>query len=313
MRRSIREAIVGFSLLAAVASAMGLSFWLRGISLSRQNWTVNASFEEAENLAERSPVVFRGVLVGSVRKVRVTPQAVIAELEITHPDLKLARPAFAQIGEASLLGGEAEVSLISSGKPLAAGSPNPRSQACNPAVALCNGATIQGIQGPSLSSVTTLMHKMLVETDQMQLLSKVSSAANSFERTAKDTSAFMKDGQTLARELETSVKAAHPTITNLNSSTAHLRRVLAALDNPQTLKELQVTVSNAEQLTAKWNAVGGDVTKLTDDPRFMDGIRSVAVGLGKFFDELYPAQTDAARDKAARDKAAREAGAATPR
>lgn len=307
MRRSIREAIVGFSLLAAIASAVGLSFWLRGISLNRQNWTVMASFDEAAGLAERSPVVYRGVLVGSVRKVRVTPQAVIAELEINHPDLKLARPTIAQIGEASLLGGEAEVSLISRGKPLPPGAPNPRSKACNPSLALCNGATIAGMQGPSLTSVTTLMHKMLVETDQMQLLSKVSTAANSFDRTAQDTSNFMRDGQALARELETTVKAAQPTITNLNSSTAHLRRVIAALDNPKTLEELQATVSNAEQLTARWKAVGGDVTKLTDDPRFMDGIRSVAVGLGKFFDELYPAQTSAARDKAAQE------GAATPR
>ena len=304
MRRSIREAIVGFSLLAAIASAMGLSFWLRGISLSRQNWTVKANFNEAAGLAERSPVVYRGVLVGSVRRVRVTPQAVVAELEINHPDLKLARPAFAQIGEASLLGGDAQVSLISSGKPLPAGAPNPRSKACNSSVALCNGATITGVQGPSLTSVTTLMHKMLVETDQMQLLSKVSTAANSFDRTAKDTSAFMKDGQALARELETTVKAAHPTITNLNSSTAHLSRLIAAFDNPKTLQELQATVSNAEQLTAKWNAVGGDVNKLTDDPRFMDGLRNVAVGLGKFFEELYPAQTGAARDKAAREAAA---------
>ena len=289
MRRSIREAVVGFSLLAAISSAVGLSFWLRGISLSRQNWSVKASFAEASGLAERSPVTYRGVLVGSVRRVTVTPEAVIAELEINHGDLNLARPTRAEIGAASLLGGEAEVALISSGPPLPPGSANPRSKACNKAVAICNGATIEGIQGPSLTSVTTLMHKMLVETDQMQLLSKVSTAASSFERTAKDTSAFMKDGQFLAKELETSLKAAQPTITNLNSSSAHLRRVLAALDNPQTMKDLQATVSNAEQLTAKWNSVGGDVTKLTDDPRFMDGIRSVAVGLGKFFDELYPA------------------------
>lgn len=304
MRRSIREAIVGFSLLAAIASALGLSFWLRGISLGRQTWTVNANFNEAAGLAERSPVVYRGVLVGSVRKVRVTPQAVVAELEINHPDLKLARPAFAQIGEASLLGGDAQVSLISSDKPMPSSAPNPRSKACNPTVALCNGATIQGVQGPSLTSVTTLMHKMLVEADQMQLLTKVSTATNSFDRTAKDTSNFMKDGQALAKELESTVKAAQPTITNLNSSSTHLRRLMAALDNPKTLQELQATVSNAEQLTAKWNAVGGDVTKLTDDPRFMDGIRSVAVGLGKFFDELYPAQTDAARVKAAREQPA---------
>ena len=289
MRRSIREAVVGFSLLAAISSAVGLSFWLRGISLSRQNWSVKASFAEASGLAERSPVTYRGVLVGSVRRVTVTPEAVVAELEINHGDLNLARPTRAEIGAASLLGGEAEVALISSGPPLPPGSANPRSKACNTTVAICNGATIEGIQGPSLTSVTSLMHKMLVETNQMQLLSKVSTAAISFERTAKETSAFMKDGQSLAKELETSVKAAQPTITNLNSSSAHLRRVLAALDNPQTLKDLQVTISNAEQLTAKWNSVGGDVTKLTDDPRFMDGIRSVAVGLGKFFDELYPA------------------------
>ncbi|MEB3173532.1 MAG: MlaD family protein [Cyanobacteriota bacterium] len=300
MRRSIREAIVGFSLLAALSSALGLAFWLRGISLNGQTWTVNASFDEAAGLAERSPVVYRGVLVGSVRRVRVTPQAVVAELEINHPDLKLARPTIAEIGEASLLGGEAEVALISNGTPLPANAAGPRSKACDPALALCNGATIRGVQGPSLTSVTTLMHKMLVETDQMKLLSKVSTAASSFDRTAKDTSNFMKDGQALAQELESTVKAAQPTITNLNSSSAHLRRLLAALDNPKTLQELQATVSNAEQLTARWNAVGGDVTKLTDDPRFMDGIRSVAVGLGQFFDELYPAQTGAARDKAAR-------------
>jgi phospholipid/cholesterol/gamma-HCH transport system substrate-binding protein len=32
------------------------------------------------------------------------------------------------------------------------------------------------------------------------------------------------------------------------------------------------------------------VNKLTGDPQFMEGMRSVTVGLGKFFDELYPAQ-----------------------
>ena len=304
MRRSIREAVVGFSLLAAISSAVGLSFWLRGISLSRQNWSVKASFAEASGLAERSPVTYRGVLVGSVRRVTVTPQAVVAELEINHADLNLARPTRAEIGEASLLGREAEVALISSGPPLPPGSADPRSKSCNSTVAICNGANIEGIQGPSLTSVTTLMHKMLVETDQMKLLNKVSTAASSFDRTAKDTSNFMKEGQSLAKELESTVKAAQPTITNLNSSSDHLRRIIAALDNPQTLKDLKATVSNAEQLTAKWNSVGGDVTKLTDDPRFMDGIRSVAVGLGKFFDELYPAQTDVARDKAAQEKAA---------
>jgi phospholipid/cholesterol/gamma-HCH transport system substrate-binding protein len=45
------------------------------------------------------------------------------------------------------------------------------------------------------------------------------------------------------------------------------------------------------------------VRKLTGDPKFVDGIRSVSVGLGRFFEELYPAQTDAARAKEQREQA----------
>ena len=85
MRRSVREAIVGFSLLAAISSGVGLSMWLRGLSLTRQNWTVEARFQQADGLAVRSPVVFRGVMVGTVRSVAISSDAVVAELEITNP------------------------------------------------------------------------------------------------------------------------------------------------------------------------------------------------------------------------------------
>ena len=33
------------------------------------------------------------------------------------------------------------------------------------------------------------------------------------------------------------------------------------------------------------------IQQLTDDPRFMQGVRSVMIGLGALFDEVYPAQT----------------------
>ena len=288
MRRSVREAIVGFSLLAAISSAVGLSFWLRGISISRTNWTVEADFEQASGLAERSAVVYRGVQVGNVRKVRVTPQAVVAELEITNPDLHLAKPAYAEIGEASLLGGEAQVALVSTGPSLPANSPAPYAKGCNQAVMLCNGSTIAGLQSPSLTSVTALMSKMLIQVDQAKLIDKFTVLTGSFDKAAVDASSFLKDGKVLVKKVDGSVDKLQPTIANLNAGSASLKNLMAALDNPKTVKELQTTVTNAEVLTAKWNAVGGDVKKLTDDPKFMDSVRSVTVGLGKFFDELYP-------------------------
>ncbi|WP_225867209.1 MlaD family protein [Cyanobium sp. PCC 7001] len=304
----MREAIVGFSLLAAVAGAVGFSLWLRGLSLTRQFWTVEASFNQAAGLAARSPVVFRGVMVGSVRSVRVTPEAVIAELEITNPSLKLALPAKAVVGQGSLLGGEAQVSLVSTGTPMETSAPSPRSADCPRTRMLCNGSRIKGSEEPTLGSVISRMEALLQQGDKEQLVQKFAGVASSVDKTSKDAAAFLEEGRALVGSLEQSVQEVQPTIANLNASSAHLRRLMAALENPKTVAELQQTVSNAEQLTARWDAVGGDVNKLTADPRFMDGLRSVAVGLGAFFEELYPARTAAAQDKAERERAAKGKG-----
>ncbi len=302
MRRSVREAIVGFSLIAAAASAVGLTYWLRGVNFSRNTWTVQARFAEAAGLAERSAVAYRGVLVGNVRRVRVTPEAVLAELEINNTELRLGNPVLAEITEATLLGGEAQVNLIPGGPNLPPGSPSPNSPQCKTSQMLCNGSQIRGVSGASLQSVTALMQKLLEQGDKEQLVSKFSALAVSFDQTSKQATAFMKDGQVLVKELEASVLKAQPTIDNLNATTAHARNLIAALDNPKTVGELQKTVANAEKLTARWEAVGGDVNKLSSDPQFMNGVRSVAIGLGKFFDELYPAQTAAAKEKAGRQQ-----------
>ena len=297
MRRSVREAIVGFSLIAAVSSAVGFSFWLRGLSIASGNWRLAVSFQDAAGLAERSPVVFRGVLIGHVRRVQVTPEAVLAQLEITSPDLRLARPVIAQIGEASLRGGEAQAQLIPAAKSLPPSTPLPSSRNCDPVLMLCDGSQIKGVTGASLESVTALMQKLLQQGDRDQLLSKFASLAQSLDKTAKNASLFINDGRQLVRNLDGTVNRVQPAIDNLNATTAQSRQLVTALNNPKTLQHLQNTLSNAEQLTARINAVGGDLNKLSSDPKVMDGIRSVSIGLGRFFDELYPGQADGAKQK----------------
>ena len=83
MRRSVREAIVGFSIGGAIAGFAGTMLWLRGVRLGSETWTVTADFANAGGLAARSPVTFRGIMVGTVRSVDVTPMSVRATLEIS--------------------------------------------------------------------------------------------------------------------------------------------------------------------------------------------------------------------------------------
>lgn len=320
MRRSVREALVGFSLLAAISGGFGLWLWLRGVSLGRSTWTVTASFADASGLAERSPVSYRGVLVGSVRSVKITSRAVLAELEINDPDLRLARPVVAQVGTSSLLGGDAQVALLSSGPPLPESLPGPRQRGCDSRRMLCQNAQVQGVSTASIQSVTDTVQKLLEQADRDKLVQKMVAATASFEATAKEAEKLSRDGQVFVAEanrlvgtLNRSAGKIDPILTNANAASVdvarasrHIRNLSAALDNPRTVEDLQATLSNAKQLTDRWSAVGGDVRKLTDDPKFMDGIRNVSVGLGRFFEELYPAQTAAARERDERRRAERE-------
>ena len=318
MRRSVREAIVGFSLLAAVVGGAGFWFWLRGISLSQNNWILTVSFADAAGLADRSAVIFRGVQVGSVRKIRTTSAAVLAELEISDPSLRLARPTLAQVQTGSLLGGDAQVALISQGNPLPEDGPLPGAKDCDNTVMVCAGSELKGVTAASLNSVTELMERLLAEVDQKQIVGELARTTRSFDATSKEATQFLQRTQVLVAELKSSVGKADPILANLNVATAeaaaasrHVRNVTAALDNPKTLAQLKTTVGNAERLTARIDAVGGDVNKLTSDAVFMDGVRSVAIGLGQLFDELYPAQTGLAKDKA--DAEAKKTAAPRPR
>ncbi len=328
MRRSVREALVGFSLLAAIASGLGLWLWLKGISLRRDVWTIRASFADAAGLASRAPVYFRGVPVGNVRRVQVTGAEVVADLEITDPTLRLSRPVVARVGLASLLGGDAVVSLLSAGKPLPENAPGPRDRNCEAARMVCDRGRVMGVTAPSLDTVTESVQKLLNDAERQQLVPQMVTATRTFEKTAREAEKLTREGQqfvTEARGLVTNTNRAlvkaDPILNNFNAASADaaratreaalaskdVRSVTSSLNTPRTIADLRETLANARQLTENWKGVGGDVRQLTADPKFIDGLRSVAVGLGSFFEELYPAQVDAARQRDARDRAGQQA------
>lgn len=305
MRRSLREAIVGFSLLAALAGAAGLWAWLKGISFNQEIWTVKVRFDDAAGLADRSSVTYRGVLVGSVRKIQVNSGAVEAVLEITDPNLRLRRPAIAEVKSSSLLGGDAEVALISTAPPGPEPTARPRSSDCDPKAMVCSGGEVHGVAAASLSSVTALMQNLLDQANDQKLMSRIAGVTTSIDTSSKQANRFLGESRLLVKDLNAAVLKADPILGNLKAATSeaaqatrHIRNVAAAFDNPRTVAQLKGTAANAEKLTARWEAVGGDVNKLTADPQFMDGVRSVTLGLGKFFDELYPEQAGGSKSGA---------------
>ena len=284
MRRSVRDAIVGFTVIGGIIGFASTALWLRGVRLGASHWTLTARFDDAAGLAERSPVTYRGILIGAVRSIEVTPEAVVAELEINKGDLRLSRPVTVAVGAGSLLGGDAQVALVSRGEPLPQDAPLPRGVDCQPTRQLCNGGTVVGREAPSLSTVTATMQELLAQVQDERVIPNVAASLEQMEATTKEFEA-------LTVQLLNELAKAAPVIRNLEAATAHVNNIAASLDNPQTVSEFKQTAANAAQLTAKIDAVGGDVAQLTGDPEFMKGVRNLTIGLGELFGEIYPAQT----------------------
>jgi len=182
------------------------------------------------------------------------------------------------------LGGDAKVALVSRGEPLPQDAPLPRGVDCQPTRQLCNGGAVVGREAPSLSTVTATMQELLAQVQDERVIPNVAASLEQMEATTKEFEA-------LTVQLLDELAKAAPVIRNLEAATAHVNNIAASLDNPQTVSELKQTAANAAQLTAKIDAVGGDVAQLTGDPEFMKGVRNLTIGLGELFGEIYPAQT----------------------
>ncbi len=270
MRRSIRDALVGFSIVGAIVSGFGIHSWMNSIKLGAKGWRVIANFPDASGLSERSPVTYRGIVVGAVSKIRVTPQNVLATLEIDHSDLRLPLPVLATVSKGSLLGGDAQVALISNGSVNTSNTPMPFSADCPNTKILCNGASIPGEPIATISTVTNSLERLLRQAENKQLVEGLDE---------------------LIKQLKIELNRAIPIIENLNNATSHINNFVAALDNPKTIGELKDTVSTAKSLTQKIDSVSSDIENLTGDPKFIDSVRSVTIGLGELFNELYPLET----------------------
>ncbi len=284
MRRSVRDAIVGFSIVGAIIAFSGATIWLRGLRIGAKAWSVTANFADASGLAERSPVTYRGILIGSVGTIHVTPKAVLASLNIDNGNLRLPLPVRAKLVTGSILGGDVQVALISDGKTLPNNAPLPISKDCFKEKILCNGAIINGEQVASISQVSETLEELLEDATEKKIIEHLASSTEQFELTQKNL-------DNLILQFKKEIAQTGPIIENLYKSSIHINNILATLDNQKTLTDFKETASSARSITQKIDELGGDVQKLIKDKEFMDAIRKVTIGLGEFFNEIYPSRT----------------------
>ncbi len=281
MRRSLRDAFVGFSLLGGLVIFSGAMLWLKDFRLGSKAWEISASFKDASGLAEMSPVTYRGIIVGSVQKINFTPNTVETKIKLNNDNLILPKPIIAKIVTSSMLGGDAQLSLVSLGKSLNKNELTTVKKGCPNKRILCSGDNIKGVEMASISSLTEGINGIIDEADRQEIINKISESIQQFDRTQAnlDELVFLSKSELLR---------AKPIISELTKAAFHLNNILASLDNPKTLKDLQELASTTSSLTKKIDQMSSDVRNIMEDKELVDALKRLTIGLSKLFDDIYP-------------------------
>ena len=281
MRRSLRDAFVGFSLLGGLVIFSGAMLWLRDFRLGSKTWEISASFKDASGLAKMSPVTYRGIIVGSVQNISFTPNTVETKIKLNNDNLILPKPVIAKIVTSSMLGGDAQLSLISLGKSLNKNELITVNKDCPQKRILCSGDKIKGVKMVSISSLTEGINGIIDEADKQAIVNKVSESIQQFDRTQANL-----DELVLLSKSE--LIRAKPIISELTKASFHLNNILESLDNPETLKDIQELASTSSSLTKKIDQMSSDMGNIMEDKELINALKRVTIGLSKLFDDIYP-------------------------
>ncbi len=281
MRRSLRDSIVGFSLLGGILIFTLFSFWLRGIRISSKNWHLFAEFSNASGLSKKSPVTYRGILVGSVEDIIFTNESIRAKIVLDNPEIILPRPAFAKVVTNSFLGGDVQVALETSEKTIPKNIEKPTSDKCDANLIICEGDVIPGKQLSSLSNITNRISQILKESNQENLIENIVKSIDQFDKTQEnlDELIFLSKKEILRVE---------PLIKEVRIAVDHLNNILTTIDDEETLNDIKLTINAARSISSKIDDMSDDFEKITKDKELTKSIRDLTIGLSKFLNEIYP-------------------------
>ena len=281
MRRSLRDSIVGFSLIGGLIIFTSFSFWLRGIKLSSKDWFIFANFNNASGLSNKSPVTYRGIIVGSIEDLIFTNESIKAKIVINNPEIILAKPAFAKVVTNSFLGGDVQVAIETSEANLPKNIEKPTSELCNKNLIVCEGETIKGKQLSSLSNITSRINQLLKDSNQENLVENIIKSIEQFDKTQENLDELIY----LSKQEINRVK---PLLNDLTIAAGHLNTILATMNDAETLEDIKLTLEASSSISQKIDLMANDFELLMKDQELTSALRDLAIGLSKFLNEIYP-------------------------
>ena len=263
----VKIAIV--AVIGIIALFFGLNF-LKGISFFNNEDDYYLSFSDISGMSTSSPIFADGYKVGTVKAIEYDYDHRRNTLVKIGVDKQLRIPKGSTAEISSDLMGNVRINLLLAN--------NPRERV-NP------GGTIYG--GKELGAMGKI-DAMIPQVEKM--LPKIDSILSSLNKLMADPAiaASLHNVQTVTGNLTVSTRELNTLMAQLNSqlpqmtgkankvldNTQVLTAKLAAVDVAKTMSEVDATLNNVNELTAKLNSNNGSLGLLMNDPSLYNNLNS---------------------------------------
>lgn len=259
------EALVGLTVILGIITAVAGAVWLSGRSWGEQEREVTASFARVGALAEGNPVTYRGVNVGRVRKIELSPRGtgVFVTMGVRH-DVELEGDAGVVLAPVSLFGDwQAEI-VSQSQYPELVFTGTPRSNVL-PGATLPDISELTAVAARIASDIETLSERIQIAFTPETAV-KIRSTIERVEEVSQQLSGFI-DEQTrtydqVGRNVLTSTENIRGATAAAEATMQDVRASLQGGDVQQVLANAREATANLNALTVELRSAAGGVPGL---------------------------------------------------
>ncbi|MEB3356281.1 MAG: MlaD family protein [Synechococcales bacterium] len=182
--RTVREGTVGLLILGGLALFGGLILWLRGLDLGNRSYRFGVSFDTVAGMQPGAPVRYRGVTVGRIQSVQPQSNEAQVVVQINSAELQIPREVRVEANQEGLIG-ETSIDIVPLEELSAAALDiSPLAKDCDPTLILCNGITVEGVEGVNYTTLIRTTASLAERFNDPELIAEIESLVSNTSQAA---------------------------------------------------------------------------------------------------------------------------------
>lgn len=263
--RALREGTLGLVILGGVACFAGLFVWIYNLQFGERGYSFSVRFSDAGGLIDGGVVRLRGIQVGKIARIVPEPNAVRADVIVSHHSTAIPLKSQFLSNQTGLIG-QTTLDIVPQ-QEIQGDTFDPLAEDCETVgTIVCEGSEVNGDIGVNYGELLAQMDSLLSYLNEDDLLNNVSTLTASITDVSQSVARISKE---IERDVD--FKSLTAAAQSIQSASAQLDAAIAT-NQPA----LEGTLGNLAALSQDMREISTSLKPLLTDKEFAANLGTIA-------------------------------------